>query len=435
MKLKKGIFSFFGAALLGITLLHPLTLTTSAAQEVSPLSPALYILAEDTDMAMAALRGNAISFSDKDFCRAMNLSEINSLTVTKAPQMTDGELRVGNRVVSSGQTLTASEISSLTYVPTGAGIYNSSFRFSVNGSPVDMVCRLYHLEEYNGSPTLNTAGKSFTDVTTHKNITLYGSLPCTDPEGDETIIEIVSYPETGSLVLTDKHTGEYTFVPSKNYAGKDEFQYVARDKYGNYSAAATVTLTVSKPKTSVTFADMTDHKGYNAALTMAEEGIMSGTQVGATTYFYPDQRVTRAEFIVSAMKSLGMRDLNKTSQTVFSDDSELSEEARNYVGAAYELGYIKGELAANGSLYFYPDRSITKAEAACILTRMIDAATPTSTPVFSDADSIPTWAAPSIYSLSYMGILGATDGNIAPMAELTRADTATILAAVIHTEK
>ena len=105
------------------------------------------------------------------------------------------------------------------------------------------------------------------------------------------------------------------------------------------------------------------------------------------------------------------------------------------MGAAYELGYIKGELAANGSLYFYPDRSITKAEAACILTRMIDAATPTSTPVFSDADSIPTWAAPSIYSLSYMGILGATDGNIAPMAELTRADTATILAAVIHTEK
>ena len=435
MKLKKGFISFLGATLLGTALLAPLSPTTSAAQESAPLSPALYILAEDTDMAMATLCGNAISFSDKDFCRAMNLSKINSLTVTQAPQMTDGELRVGNRVISSGQTLTASEISSLTYVPTGAGIYNSSFRFSVNGSPVDMVCRLYHLEEYNSSPTLNTVGKSFTDVTTHRNITLYGSLPCADPEGDETVIEIVSYPETGSLVLTDKHTGEYTFIPTKNYSGKDEFRYVARDKYGNYSAAATVTLTVSKTKTSVTFADMTYHKSYNAALTMAEEGIMNGTQVGTTTYFYPDKTVTREEFIVSAMKSLGMRDLAKTNKTVFADDSKLSDEARDYVGAAYELGYVKGELAENGSLYFCPDRSITKAEAACILTRMIDAATPTSKPVFSDADSIPTWAAPSIYSLSYMGILGATDGNISPMAELTRADTATILAAVIHTEK
>lgn len=435
MKLKQGFLSVLCAAMLGTALLSPLSLTASAAVNDCPISPALYILAESTDMAMAALRGNAISFTDKDFCRAMNLSKINTLTITKAPQMTDGELRVGNRVVSSGQTLTASEISSLTYTPTGAGIYNSSFRFSVNGSPVDMVCRLYHLEEYNGSPTLNTVGKSFTDVTTHKNITLYGSLPCTDPEGDETVIEIVSYPETGSLVLTDKYKGEYLFIPAKNHAGKDEFRYVARDKYGNYSAAATVTLTVSKPSTSTTFADMTDHKSYNAALTMAEEGIMSGAQVGTTTYFYPDQRVTREEFIVAAMRSVGMRDLARTERTVFTDDKELSDEARDYIGVAYELGYIKGELADNGSLYFHPDRHITKAEAACILTRMIDAATPTSKPVFSDADSIPTWAAPSIYSLSYMGILGATNGSISPMAELTRADTAEILAAVMREAK
>jgi hypothetical protein len=438
MNIKKGISSLTGAVTLSAALLLPFS-PTAQAVDISvtekALSPALYILAEDSDMAMAALKGNAISFTDKDFCRAMNLSKIDTVTVTKLPPMTDGELRVGNRVVSSGQTLSRSELSKLTYTPSGADIRNSSFRFSVNGSPVDMTCRLYHLDEYNKSPTVSTAGKNFTNVSTHKNVTLYGTLPCIDPEGDETVIEIVSYPETGSLLLTDKHSGEYTFIPTEGHSGKDEFKYVARDKYGNYSAAATVTLTVTKPRTSTTFTDMTDSRGYNAALTMAEEGIMSGTQVGTATYFYPNKTVSREDFIVMAMRSIGMRELTKTDKTVFADDSDISTKARDYIGAAYELGYIKGELTEDGTLCFYPDRTITRAEAACILTRMIDAATPTIKPVFSDASDIPAWAAPSIYSLNYMGILGATDGNISPMADLTRADTAMILSAVMNEKK
>ena len=435
MNIKKGITSLIFSLVIAATATAALSPYVAASELQSPLSPALYILAEDTDMAMAALRGNTISFTDKDFCRAMNLSKIDSVTITQAPQMTDGELRVGTKVVSSGHTLSRSEISSLTYTPTNANINNSSFRFSVNGSPVDMVCRLYHLEKYNESPTLGSTQGSYTDVSTHKDVTYYGTLPCFDPEGDETVIEIVSYPETGSLILTNKHTGEYTFTPTKGQTGKDEFTYVARDKYGNYSAAGSVTLTVSKPKTSTVFADMTDHKGYNAALTMVEEGVMSGTQVGSNTYFYPDATVTREEFIVAAMNALGMRDLTKVEKTVFADDGKISDGARDYIGAAYELGFIKGELTENGSLCFNPDRAITKAEAACVLTRMIDAATPTSKPLFSDADSIPTWAAASIYSLNYMGILTPTDGNIAPTATLTRADTAMILTAVMNVEK
>ena len=435
MIIKKGICSLIFALTLSTMTLSTLSPDVIAAENEGPLSPALYILAEDTDMAMATLKGNPISFTDKDFCRAMNLSKIDSITITKAPHMTDGELRVGNRVVSSGQTLSRSEISELTYTPAGSDINSSSFRFSVNGSAVDMVCRLYHLEKYNESPTLGNAESSYTNVSTHKDVTYYGTLPCYDPEGDETVIEIVSYPESGALILTNKHTGEYVYTPTNGYSGKDEFKYVARDKYGNYSAAGSVTMTVSKPKISTVFADMTEHSGYNAALTMAEEGIMSGTQVGQVTYFYPDRTVSREEFVVMAMNSLGMRDLAQVEKTVFSDDKEISADARNYIGAAYELGFIKGEMTESGALCFDPDRPITKAEAACILSRMIDAPTPTSKPVFSDAESIPSWAAASIYSMNYMGIMRTSDGNISPLSELTRADTATILTSLINSEK
>ena len=435
MNIKKGISCLLLISALSVPICAPLSLEAHASALNKPISPALFILAEDTDMAMAALRGNVISFTDKDFCRAMNLSRIDSVTITQVPQMTDGELRVGKRLVSSGQTLKGAEISSLTYTPANANINNSSFRFSVNGSPVDMVCKLYHLEKYNESPTLGSTHSNYTDVSTHRDVPLYGTLPSYDPEGDETVIEIVSYPDTGSLVLLNKYTGEYKFTPTVGQTGKDGFTYVARDKYGNYSAAGSVSLTVSRPKVSVTLADMQEHKGYNAALTMVENGIMSGTQVDNTTLFYPNKTVTREEFIVSAMNSLGMRDLAKVEKTVFADDAKISENAKNYVGAAYELGFIKGELNENGALCFDPDRPITKAEAACLLTRMIDAPTPTSKPVFTDADNIPAWAAPSIYSLNYMGILNTTDGSISPMSKLTRSDTAMILAAVMNVGK
>ena len=127
MNIKKGIFSIIFALTIGSVTLSPLSPQTTAAEPEKPLSPALYILAEDTDMAMAALKGNAISFTDKDFCRAMNLSKIDSITITQAPQITDGELRVGKIVVSSGQTISRSDISSLTYTPSSANINNSSF--------------------------------------------------------------------------------------------------------------------------------------------------------------------------------------------------------------------------------------------------------------------------------------------------------------------
>ncbi len=434
MNIKKLISGISGAVLLSSALIFPLSLNVAAA-ESAPVSVGLYVLAEQSDMAMAGLSGNGVSFDRDDFMRAMNLSRIDSVTVTKAPPMTDGELRLGNTVVTSGLTIGGSSLSELVYIPSGADIKNSSFRFSVNGSPVDMECNLYILDSFNQCPTLSSASNNYLNVSTHRNVTLYGTLPCYDPEGDETVIEIVSYPKSGSLILTDKNTGEYAYTPAGGYSGKDEFTYVARDKYGNYSASATVTLTVSKPKTSVAYADMVGNRGYNAALTMTEEGIMSGTQTGGSIYFDPDKTVSRQDFVVMAMNSLGMREMTDVDKTVFADDSSISDAARDYVGAAYELGYIKGELDGVGALCFYPERAITRAEAACILANMINAPTPTVTPSFSDASEIPAWAAPSIYSLNYMGILTASGGSISPMEKLTRVDTAEILTALINSRK
>ena len=429
--------TLFSIGLALLLLASPTSLTVAAAPKNEVLvSPALCVLAEQNSMAMAGLRGNQIQFDGEDFARAMNLSKVSSVTITQTPPVTDGELRVGTTVVNNGQTVQDGNLSLLTYVASGANITSSSFRFRVNGSPVEMTCKLYLLDRVNQSPTLSMVPETSLNVSTHRNVTLYGTLPCYDPEGDETLIEIVSYPETGILILTDRQTGAYTFTPGENYSGKDSFTYVARDLYGNYSAAATVSLTVKKPSTSVVYADMLDSPAYNAALTMTEAGIMSGTQIGSQTYFYPNQAVSRGEFLVMAMNAMGMNELTTVSRTVFADDSDIPPgEMKNYVAAAYELGFVKGEAGEGGVLRFFPNRAITRAEAAVILGNMLNAATPTVKPVFADSSEIPAWAESSVYAMNSMGIMASADGSIAPLATLTRGDTAQILSAVMSTRE
>ncbi len=424
------LFSFCFLFLI-FTAMSSATVPIQASEAAAAVSPALYVLAEQNSMAMAGLKGDHLKMDGEDFARAMNLSSVSEITFTEIPPISDGELRVGTTVINQGQTVRGASLSLLTYVASDAKIATSSFRFAVNGSPVDVRCDLYLLNEINQCPTLTGAPETSLNVSTHRNITLHGTLPCYDPEGDDTIIEIVSYPKTGILILTDRTTGTYTFTPGVGYSGKDSFTYVARDQYGNYSASATVSLTVVKPSTSVVYADLLDSPIYNAALDVTEAGIMSGAQLGSATYFYPSQEVSRGEFVVMAMHALDMTELRSVDKTVFSDDDEIPNGMKPYVATAYQLGFIQGEPQADGSLCFSPNRPITRAEAAVILGKMLNAPVPTVKPTFSDASEIPAWAAPSLDSLTALGVMTAIDGNILPMEPLTRGDTAMMLSAVL----
>ena len=53
-------------------------------------------------------------------------------------------------------------------------------------------------------------------------------------------------------------------------------------------------------------------------------------------------------------------------------------------------------------------------------------------PTFSDHREIPVWAADAIFALHEAGIMISTDGYIAPSETLNRAQTATILSAILR---
>ena len=212
---------------------------------------------------------------------------------------------------------------------------------------------------------------------------MYGRLYGIDPEGDKLTYQIVTYPKNGALILTDDN-GIYVYFPNAGFTGRDSLTYVVYDTYGNYSAAASVTLRVEKNSASLTFDDMKWHRAYSAAIKLTGEGIMSGMQIGDGYYFYPDQTVSRAEFLVMAMKAAGVSKLPEVEDTGFYDDDDIAGTMKSYVGAAARAGYIKGSYV-EGKLCFLPDKDITVSEAAVMIANIMGLESDGSVAVFAES--------------------------------------------------
>ena len=430
--MKKGALRCGVAALVGATCLSVGGMVCSAqTEEIPVVSYGLNVLAASTDMAASAPVGNEIVFSADAFERALNLSKVEYITVKSIPQATEGELLLGSTRVAAGQTVSAQNLSYMTFHAATDDVVSASFTFTANGSATAMVCRMYLMNETNYTPTVSMASGLSLNVSTHKGLSAHGSLSAYDPDGDSLIFEIVSYPENGSVRLTDSTLGTYIYTPKSGYVGNDSFSYIARDKYGNYSASATVNLKVTVSGTSVTYADMKDSEAYNAALTLTEAGVMSGTQVGNQYYFYPDAKVSRVEFLVMAMNAVGITEVPACEHTVFADDADIPPSMKGYVAAAHELGYISGSLDA-GVLSFLPNENITRAQAAVILGNIVGLSEVAVTPTFADTSEIPVWAKDAIYSLNSVGIMQSNRGYMTPTAKVTRAETAQMLAAAME---
>lgn len=385
------------------------------------VSPALQIIANHTPMAKAGIKGNEISFTADDFERALNLSRVTSVTIKKAPDLTDGELLVGSVKIGAGQTISRANLSLMSFTAASDDVRDSSFCFSVNGSAYTINCSLYLLDKINYSPT--TAGGGSLEVSTYRDIAAFGRLHGLDPEGDELTYQVISYPKNGAFVLLGKG-GRYVYMPNRGFTGTDSVKYVVSDKYGNYSSAATIKLKVEKNSASLAYDDMKWNTAYSAAIKLTGSGIMSGTRIGNGYYFYPDQTVSRAEFLVMAMKAAGVNNLPAVEETGFYDDDDIAGAMKNYVGAAARAGYVQGSIV-DGRRYFYPNNEITAAEAAVIVANILGIKGDGSVSVFAGDTTIPAWAEDTVYALCSAGVIDIGDYNYS--SSITRADAARIL--------
>ncbi len=398
----------------------------SGGERESAVSPALQIIAHYTPMAKAGLSGHEILFTPDDFERALNLSRVSSITITQAPDVTEGELFVGSVKLGVGQTISRGNLSQLSFAAASEKVSKAKFSFAVNNSSYSIDCNLYLLSKINRSPSAVARGPL--EVSTYRDIAVYGRLYGIDPEGDKLTYQIVTYPKNGALILTDDN-GSYVYFPNAGFTGRDSLTYVVYDTYGNYSAAASVTLRVEKNSASLTFDDMKWHRAYSAAIKLTGEGIMSGMQIGDGYYFYPDQTVSRAEFLVMAMKAAGVSKLPEVEDTGFCDDDDIAGTMKSYVGAAARAGYIKGSYV-EGKLCFLPDKDITVSEAAVMIANIMGLESDGSVAVFAESSGIPAWAEDAVWALCSAGVLVYEDYDY--NAPITRGDAAIMLAAMMR---
>lgn len=376
------------------------------------ISYGLDVLALDNKIEFAGIMGYTLNFSKNKFACAMNLSSVEKIEVTKLMPSDEGELYLGGYQVECGQIISGANLETMCFESTGKNNADtpSTFYIKINGSNYEVACDVYMLDDINESPSVLSAPAISLNIETYKSVSVGGVLCANDPEGDDIVYEIVSYPKNGYITMTNKSSGEYIYTPASGYTGKDEFVYVVKDKYGNYSSAATVKVNVSTQYSNVVYNDLIDNRDYCYALNMTDKNVMNGEKVGDYYYFRPDSEVTRVDFVVSAMKALGIENIPSVEATVFADDDAIGDEVRGYVSLAYSKGYISG-IEKAGKLYFRPDESITISEAAVIISNIIGYSEVKSAPTFANSEDIPAWSKQAVMSLKTLGVLEVSSGS------------------------
>lgn len=390
----------------------------------SPFSPALNVLAYDLDFVKNAAYGEAISFSVEDLDQAFGLEKVNAVTILSLPPAQDGRLYLGDVVVQKNQTIARKDFSLLKFVPRSASVCDSSFLICNSGDEMtyQIPCTLLYSQKGNQAPIFAQSEQYALEVSTISDISVSQRLHAIDPEGDTITYSILSYPEKGVLVLEDEVKGIYTYYPKKGCTGKDAFTYVARDCYGNTSLPQTVSIQIDKSNLGILYTDLIDHNAHMAAIGLTQANIMSGVEVGGYQFFYPENTISRAEFLVMAMKCINIPLSENETILPFADAQEIAPVYVDYFATALENGIIEK------SEHFYPNQAITRSEAAVVLQRLLNLPIPTGAMSFSDDSSIPTWAKSAINALCSVGILQPDEAyNIRPNAVLTRADGAQML--------
>lgn len=400
------------------------------------LSPGMAVIDNDLEFIKSGVINNDIAFTVNDFKNITGADKISSVTVLSLPDPSSGTLKLGDVSIYENQTIGAANLDLFYFRPCTDVSAASHFdlRISTGKEDYDVTCEIKMLDKVNTAPVAAMDDDALS-IRTKQNVTYYGKLTAKDPEADALNFIITSAAKHGLVTVTDPVGGSYKYTPTNGYTGKDSFTYQVYDEYGNYSDTAKVSVTVEKNSSGVYYCDMTDSWAHNAAITLAEKGIMTGESIGDNMLFGPDYRVSRAEFLAMAMDVCKVEVDKTLTRTDFKDNDEIPEHLVSYVATAKKLGYITGTETEQG-VFFYPNQTITRAEAAVILGKLLDIKVSGTVSVFNDDSSIPAWAQESIYALSSNGILSGTGmGYASPFTEVTRDQAATMLCAVLSYEK
>ncbi len=349
--------------LLILRLLLPATTLTADAV----LTHAVNNLAGQCEVVKAGRSGEDIAFTDADFRQALGVESYPDITILSLPDPREGILKLDNLRVSAAQVIPRASIERLVFSPTSREVAEASFTFRAGNlsGGATLTCTLRYTERTNAAPEVS--GGAVTTFSTRKNASLFGTMACYDPDGDDLTYLVVGYPKHGILTITDTTCGAFRYTPLSGYSGHDSFSYVVRDTYGAYSSIGQVDITVDKRTQDFTISDISDDAAAHAAGRMVSAHIMEVTYQGYAVYFNPRGTMTRAEFLVAAMKACGKSPSCEVMWR-YDDLAAIPAAALAYVTEATSAGYVRPVW--EDGLYFHPDDTVTYADAVAWVSAM-----------------------------------------------------------------
>ena len=262
------------------------------------------------------------------------------------------------------------------------------------------------------------------EIRTYRGIPYQGQLEGTDPEGGDLTFTIVDQPQKGSVTVEG---GSFTYTPKNNAAGADSFTYTAANSAGTVSPPATVTITIEKTRSGVTYAD-TDEATATAAQDLAEQGVFTGAKIGEKWYFEPDRTVSRGEFLAMVLETAGT-DVTEVTMTGFSDDAAIPTWAKGYAAAGVAEGIVQGKPTESGAAFSCAE-PVSYSEAATVLNRVLNLGDVELEVWYADREAVPSWAAQAVGNMEALNVLGVGSfGSDGLEAAVTRADAARMLSA------
>lgn len=275
-------------------------------------------------------------------------------------------------------------------------------------------------EPEEGAPTARAI-----EIKTYRGIPYQAQFLASDSEGEDMTFAVVDQPRKGSVTIDGAN---FTYTPDEGVTGGDSFTYAATDSAGHMSQPATVTVTIEKTKSGVTYADTEGSAAAAAAQELAEAGVFTGAKIGDQYYFEPDKSVSRSEFLAMVMEAAG-RDVTSVTMTGFCDDEAIPTWAKAYAAAGVADGIVQGKATAEG-VAFQGEEPITFNEAATVLDRVLDLGDVELDVWYADREEIPSWAAQAVGNMEAVSVLSAGSfGSSGLEQAVTRADAAQMLSA------
>lgn len=235
----------------------------------------------------------------------------------------------------------------------------------------------------------------------------------------------VSYNGGAYDFLYDQATGRVTVAlpgPGDSHAAM-RVTITAKDGSGNIGRAS---VDVEPYGVAHQFTDINDYWAATYVDHLYNAGVTTGYDDGT---FRPNQNITRAQFAVMLYRYLGLDESKYTGVTLpFADNDKIAAYAIPAIRALYSEGIINGSTGKDGRMYFNPNSSLTRAQAATMIGRTQSKGYATVSLTFTDTAKIPAYATYYIQTMVAQGIIGGyTDGSFRPNNNITRGQMAKIL--------